>query len=730
SGPSFCPAPVVIVPGILGSAKRGGSWVIDPVFHTYDALIEGLKDAGYVASSTLFTFAYDWRRSNIDSAALFRQKMDQIKAACLCDKVDIVAHSMGGLVARSYASLTDRYDDIGKLIFLGTPHRGAPEDYLTWKSGDIRQGDIAGLVLKLILRHQARENGYGSIFDYVKGFPIASVGELLPIYAYFMPQGSSTLQAYPDGYPANPFLTDLSLRWTDLATQAERIVNIVSSTTASTVSALRVLDGQVQGFVYGAGDGTVPIESSSGGAAADTPIDSLHAELPDRSRASVLRALTEAQEVENALPLPASSSLTFGNSSVTQDVAQSFVPSRSGDLTEAQLYLKKTGSPQDLIVRLVGDDEGKPGTGIIASGTVNASNVGVTFGWARVSFPAGADVQAGSRYWIVGYASRNRSGYFILAANASFAGGQGRVGNMDTDTWYETSPSGLSGYFRVSLAAPARPAASPRRHIGSILMAMVLAPVDIMVTAPDGKRIGRDPATGAEVSEIADAFYSGFDSDDEFVAIPDPLDGEYRIDALGTGDGDFSVELSRVDDQGEASTTLRGQTAPGQASTFIAEVEPDAIVQRVQAAGPETPAAGPEDPAAEPVTAPAPGQVPLPPPVHGAQHGSSGGGAYGGSGSGAGIRPATATTAADAGFMITGISPELFAAAYENYVAPRKTAVIRHLSVRAASSSGSSARDISGEAKASAAVASPYSALGLVARRIYGEIEKFWRLIW
>ncbi len=47
--------PVVIIPGILGSSDKNGVWLIDPIFHTYDDLIETLKANGYTEGVDVFT---------------------------------------------------------------------------------------------------------------------------------------------------------------------------------------------------------------------------------------------------------------------------------------------------------------------------------------------------------------------------------------------------------------------------------------------------------------------------------------------------------------------------------------------------------------------------------------------------------------------------------------------------------------------------------------------------
>ena len=133
------PDPVIIIPGILGSSDKNGEWVIDPIFHTYDDLIATLEANGYEKGKDLFTLPYDWRESNILTALKLRNKINEVQTTCNCDKVDLVAHSMGGLVARQYIQ-SDKYEnDVDQLIFLGTPHLGSPDSYLMWEGEKLVQ---------------------------------------------------------------------------------------------------------------------------------------------------------------------------------------------------------------------------------------------------------------------------------------------------------------------------------------------------------------------------------------------------------------------------------------------------------------------------------------------------------------------------------------------------------------------------------------------------------------
>jgi hypothetical protein len=91
--------PVVILPGILGSFEKNGKWQLDPIFKTYDILVEVFEKNGYDEGVNLFPIGYDWRKDNVDTATLLADKIQEIKKQTNWPWVDIVAHSMGGLVA-------------------------------------------------------------------------------------------------------------------------------------------------------------------------------------------------------------------------------------------------------------------------------------------------------------------------------------------------------------------------------------------------------------------------------------------------------------------------------------------------------------------------------------------------------------------------------------------------------------------------------------------------------
>jgi len=116
--------PVILIPGILGSQKKDEKWEMDPIFHTYDELEKTFEKNGYVKDRDLFVFPYEWRDSNVENALKLKDRINEIKAAVKWPKVDLVAHSMGGLMSRSYIESEYYQDDVDQLVTMGTPHRG------------------------------------------------------------------------------------------------------------------------------------------------------------------------------------------------------------------------------------------------------------------------------------------------------------------------------------------------------------------------------------------------------------------------------------------------------------------------------------------------------------------------------------------------------------------------------------------------------------------------------
>ncbi len=188
----FSRRPVLVVPGIVGSFPLDTSpfssnfkeWIfnlgydveklyLDPIASTYVPLVKALESAGYERNKDLFEAAYDWRlppaprdlvydgritfpeinqylsnvmngrfEYGVDYLVYWIQKAktawERENPGHKLDKVDVVAHSTGGLLTRAFAQSTiydqpmgfngdDKLPRIGSFVMAAVPNLGAPK---------------------------------------------------------------------------------------------------------------------------------------------------------------------------------------------------------------------------------------------------------------------------------------------------------------------------------------------------------------------------------------------------------------------------------------------------------------------------------------------------------------------------------------------------------------------------------------------------------------------------
>ena len=159
-----------------------------------------------------------------------------------------------------------------------------------------------------------------------------------------------------------------------------------------------------------------------------------------------------AADQTNNSPSAPPSSVVFRNASASQDFAQSFGVSTSEVVGKLQLYIKKTGSPSNITVRIVEDNAGAPSGAQVTSAQLSSGLVTTNYGWVDVLFPSGSLLAVGTTYWLVlDSGSTSSSNYYVIGANSGVYGtGTGKVGQYG-GTWSNTSPAGLDGYFVLYL---------------------------------------------------------------------------------------------------------------------------------------------------------------------------------------------------------------------------------------------------------------------------------------
>ncbi len=119
--------PVVLVHGLRGNASSTWGAPADEDESPRGIYI-ALCRAGYKPGQTLFVC--DYRDDNIGDYREIALRdlpaaIEKALAASGADRVDLVARSMGGLVARAYVTSQAYRGDVRTLVMIATPHRGS-----------------------------------------------------------------------------------------------------------------------------------------------------------------------------------------------------------------------------------------------------------------------------------------------------------------------------------------------------------------------------------------------------------------------------------------------------------------------------------------------------------------------------------------------------------------------------------------------------------------------------
>lgn len=217
--------PVLVVPGILGAyfyyITAHQYWVLnrgvdpehlllDPLTHAYDDLVKTLKTVGYKEGKDLFAAPYDWRLTPGPVDGQYDGHLDGLTGASITDaeyqygvdylgfwlrlaaelwqkdhpgktldSVDLITHSTGGLVARSYIQ-SDAYGDtfvsqgqtmrlprINNLIMVSVPNRGASQPWQAMNNNYIIDAASKYVISKMLnLAYQKVQQG-----QTITGFP-------------------------------------------------------------------------------------------------------------------------------------------------------------------------------------------------------------------------------------------------------------------------------------------------------------------------------------------------------------------------------------------------------------------------------------------------------------------------------------------------------------------------------------------------------------------------------
>lgn len=270
--------PVIVIPGLgaswdLGailSGTDGSNWQIPSFVNNYDGLKSSLINAGYsyTEGRKLYTFAYDWRKP-LDVLA---DRLDAyIETNIPSDeKVDLVGHSMGGLVARAYAQ-KHGVSRINKIAEIGSPNLGSAEAYSIWEGATLLDDTWWTKLALELTTHFGANPGESkiqtiqrvapSIKDLLPTTPFLSQNDSLIPWSEMNQKNTNLAELNQDISLINPLLKVFYSK----DKQTKSTINVIAPSTDELAAGMWV-DGKPTNnpFSFVDGDGTVTESSAKG----------------------------------------------------------------------------------------------------------------------------------------------------------------------------------------------------------------------------------------------------------------------------------------------------------------------------------------------------------------------------------------------------------------------------------------------------------------------------------
>jgi pimeloyl-ACP methyl ester carboxylesterase len=246
----------------------------------YQSTIQYFKDHGYVEGQTLFVCPYDWRRDlrqishNSNPNFLLLQTLDSCVNLALARnpdvrKVNLLGHSMGGAVARTYVADPTRAGRVAHLVTLGTPYFGATKiaQMLLAQEGCFLDLPIVGCNPNPATTYQLLQN-------FPAGYQLSPGERFFDVYpSGYIQRGGVYLnseQTFDLFRTHNAFLTDegvawrapLNVGWQNGSTNGVEVYMMIG-TNLPTITYLEQKPGQESyNTIMANGDGTVPLHSA------------------------------------------------------------------------------------------------------------------------------------------------------------------------------------------------------------------------------------------------------------------------------------------------------------------------------------------------------------------------------------------------------------------------------------------------------------------------------------
>jgi len=306
---------IIILPGlgaswnekamVLNQTVEQNEWKMTPFVHNYDSLMGALEENGLVKDNDYFVWNYDWRKPLSEIVADFNTYVAGLGISD-GDQVDLVGHSLGGLVARIWTQ--ENSEKVGEVISLGSPQFGAVSAYEAWngaKVGDRFNPQSIALNVLLQLQKKNNQNLVETVRSYAK-----ILKDLLPTFNYLKTNGKVKVP------PINLYLGNKNATVSNIfdkflaiigkGEQTKEWINLGERSIFDKILGLWE-QGKPLSYQYGEGDGTVLNKSAKFEGDVYTEISSDHGSIPDRAVNLVLSELglgvTIAEVATNSNPM-------------------------------------------------------------------------------------------------------------------------------------------------------------------------------------------------------------------------------------------------------------------------------------------------------------------------------------------------------------------------------------------------------------------------------------------
>lgn len=261
----------------------------------YKGLFDYFINEGYILDNgnttpppgtNLFCFPYDWRKSIAFNSLELKNFIDDVLFWTGQNEVNIVSHSMGGLVFKQFIKDNQTYKSkIKNVVFAGTPHLGAPKILGTMISGYL-DGFLDLIINPNKLRSISRNMPsayqlFPSLNYYDLSLNNGVTFENLDLYSYcFLDPDGYAINLGLFNYYKNLTLNNGSTYNGTLITQAEELQAGISNVDLSGITVINIAGINVKTYgvlqhrkdftgyediipiVYLNGDGTVPLRSA------------------------------------------------------------------------------------------------------------------------------------------------------------------------------------------------------------------------------------------------------------------------------------------------------------------------------------------------------------------------------------------------------------------------------------------------------------------------------------